>query len=116
MTSPVVVIRPITFAWLRVNHRSPAYVVIIAGNAPVVPIGYVDTVPSTVMRPIESLLINVHHKAPSGPTHSPYGAPTSSTADTVPSYPIRPTRSSPLRVNHTASSGPSTITLGRDCG
>ncbi len=72
MTSPSVVMRPIAFAWLRVNHSALSGPAATAeGKPPSVGRGNSVTSPSTVMRPIRSVCIWVNHSASSGPAVMP---------------------------------------------
>ncbi len=72
------------------------------------------TVPSVVIRPIESLPLLVNHNAPSGPTVMSYGVemPVPVNLVTCPSVVIRPIESLLALVNHSAPSGPATMPVG----
>ena len=65
--TPVVVIRPMLWAALSVNHNAPSEPVAMDwGMLLAVGIAYSVIVPEVVMRPILSLPPSVNHSAPSG--------------------------------------------------
>lgn len=67
VTTPLVVMRPIGWLPLSVNHRAPSGpVVIMSGNRMLGSV-YVEITPEVVMRSIEAFSKFVNHKAPSGP-------------------------------------------------
>ena len=70
--SPSTVMRPIPFAWLRVNHSAPSGPAVIADGKPPV-VGSANSVisPPPSIRPMRSLFISVNHTAPSGPAVMP---------------------------------------------
>ena len=112
--------RPIAFAWLRVNHRAPSGpAVIAAGKPPAAGRGNSVISPLPVMRPIRSVFISVNHTAPSGPAVMPKG-PLSGVGTGKDSASrravMRPIRWSRDRVNHSAPSGPGVMTVGRQSG
>ena len=113
--------RPIAFAWLRVNHSAPSGPAVIAeGKPPVAGRANSVTSPSAVTRPMRSVFISVNHIAPSGPAVMPngpavgcrHGKGLRSRRRAV----MRPIRWSWDRVNHSAPSGPGVMTVGPQVG
>ena len=66
--TPAVVMRPILFFEVSVNHIAPSGPLVIpSGNAATVGSAYSVTVPLVVVRPTLLMLFSVNHNAPSGP-------------------------------------------------